>query len=148
MAEKDIGWCAAADIPPSPHPTGRHNCGFPGCERGLHPIFNPRAAMTSHYCSICQNVFCHHHTRHSPHGKLGSCGMESKCICKICYEELPRITQVQHFNAGLSAFRSSIELSFFGGSQSLCAHLKGCLDCVGTAGEDEQAPAVQKGRRA
>ena len=51
--------------------------------------------MTSHYCSICQNVSCQRHTSYSPHGKLGSCGMESKCICESCFVELPRQTQVR-----------------------------------------------------
>lgn len=84
---------AVLDIPPSPHQTSRNACGFPSCEKSLHPIFNPKAAMTSHYCSICQNIFCQRHTRYSPHGRLGSCGMESKCICQICFDDLPRLIQ-------------------------------------------------------
>ena len=85
---------AALDIPPSPGPVSRHGCAFPGCDKSLHPLFNPRSAMTSHYCSICQNMYCQRHTAYSPHGRLGSCGMESKCICQLCYDELPRVTQV------------------------------------------------------
>ena len=52
-------------------------------------------ALQRHYCSICQNVFCHHHTAYSPHGKLGSCGMESKCVCESCFSQLSRSTQAR-----------------------------------------------------
>ena len=45
--------------------------------------------MTRHYCRDCQGVFCIKHTRYSPHGAFGECGLMSKCLCELCFSELP-----------------------------------------------------------
>ena len=59
-------------------------------------------SFTRHYCSICQNVYCQKHTHYSPHGNLGSCGMESKCICQNCFKVLPKASQVGLATAGMA----------------------------------------------
>lgn len=43
----------------------------------------------SHYCGSCQQSYCGHHTRVSPHGSTGSCGMDSGCLCARCFSRLP-----------------------------------------------------------
>ena len=52
--------------------------------------------MQRHYCGLCQRHFCLAHTRISPHGPTGSCGLESKCLCAACFEELTPAQQVQY----------------------------------------------------
>ena len=74
----------------------KHNC----CDEIYDSILccrlsNVKHAMQRHFCSVCQRVFCHQHTAYSPHGPLGSCGMESQCICEDCHFILPVSTQVQ-----------------------------------------------------
>ena len=44
---------------------------------------------------MCQNVYCHWHTRISPHGAYGSCGVDSKCVCFKCFKLLSPDAQVR-----------------------------------------------------
>lgn len=92
--------CCCADAPPTPHHVDRNRCAHVGCHRKFHRLrlTDVKHALTRHYCSVCQNVYCHQHTQFSPHGSYGSCGMESKCICETCFFQLPRATQVRSSN--------------------------------------------------
>ena len=95
-----------AEVPPTPHHVDRNKCAHRGCHRKFNwmSIADVKHSFTRHYCSICQNVYCHRHTHYSPHGNLGSCGMESKCICQTCFAALPKVSQVH----GLSAAGASV----------------------------------------
>ena len=46
-----------------------------------------RNTMNKHYCGVCQGLYCQNHTAFSPH-TFGSCGVNSKCLCIRCYENL------------------------------------------------------------
>ena len=83
-------------MPPTPHHVDRNKCAQRGCTRKFNwmSFADMKHSFTRHYCSICQNVYCQKHTRYSPHGNLGSCGMESKCICQTCFLALPKASQV------------------------------------------------------
>ena len=79
-----------------PQTINRNGCAYPGCGvrffgLGLKVM---KHTLQKHYCSRCQNLFCHHHTQYSPHGSLGSCGLDSKCICLLCWQEIPPSRQV------------------------------------------------------
>ncbi|KAK9814892.1 hypothetical protein WJX73_001518 [Symbiochloris irregularis] len=78
-----------------PQHVDRNRCAHPGCHRKFNRLrlTDVKHALTRHYCSVCQNVYCHQHTQYSPHGTYGSCGMESKCICETCFLQLPRGTR-------------------------------------------------------
>ncbi len=54
-----------------------------------------KRALQRHYCAMCQNVYCHWHTRISPHGAYGSCGVDSKCVCFKCFKLLSSDAQVR-----------------------------------------------------
>ena len=86
-----------AEVPPTPHHVDRNKCAHRGCHRKFNwmSLADMKHSFTRHYCSICQNVYCHRHTHYSPHGNLGSCGMESKCICQTCFAALPKVSQVR-----------------------------------------------------
>ena len=45
--------------------------------------------LNKHYCRECQSVYCVKHTRISPHGPRGQCGLDSSCYCYNCYASLP-----------------------------------------------------------
>ncbi|CAL8461872.1 g1403 [Coccomyxa elongata] len=83
------------DVPETPAGVDPWRCGHHGCHRQFrgYKLSNVKHAMQRHFCSVCQRVFCHHHTAYSPHGPLGSCGMESQCICENCFSVLPWSTQ-------------------------------------------------------
>uniref|UniRef100_A0A061SCX3 Calmodulin n=2 Tax=Tetraselmis sp. GSL018 TaxID=582737 RepID=A0A061SCX3_9CHLO len=70
----------------------KHRCAHPGCgstwER-WHSLKDLRRHAQSHYCGSCQRTFCRKHTRISPHGALGSCGLESNCYCVTCFSHMP-----------------------------------------------------------
>lgn len=60
---------------------------------GSHPSETTAACrhfswVQSHYCCLCQYMYCLQHTRISPHGPRGGCGLESQCICHACFAEL------------------------------------------------------------
>lgn len=42
----------------------------------------------------CQAVYCQKHTRISPHGVHGQCGLESACYCLECFNRQPPEIQV------------------------------------------------------
>jgi hypothetical protein len=56
----------------------------------------PPPPLQSHYCGLCQRVYCLQHTRISPHGTRGGCGLESKCVCYACFAELAPVQQVAY----------------------------------------------------
>mmetsp|Transcript_3012 Transcript_3012/g.7509 ORF Transcript_3012/g.7509 Transcript_3012/m.7509 type:complete len:777 (+) Transcript_3012:120-2450(+) len=75
----------------------RYRCSHPGCTRSWdkwHSLKDLMRMAHSHYCGSCQRSFCGHHTRISPHGPTGSCGMDSACLCMQCYSRLPRDAQM------------------------------------------------------
>lgn len=49
--------------------------------------------FNKHYCGQCQSVYCVKHTRISPHGPRGQCGLESHCYCYSCFASLPKDVQ-------------------------------------------------------
>eukprot|EP01018_Ginkgo_biloba_P005336 Gb_13753 [translate_table: standard] len=70
----------------------RNRCNFEGCKARFdrwHCLSDWRMKFQKHYCRDCQCVFCVNHTRISPHGPLGQCGLESNCVCQACFERLP-----------------------------------------------------------
>ena len=44
--------------------------------------------LNKHYCRECQSFYCLEHTRISPHGPRGQCGLDS-CYCFTCFATLP-----------------------------------------------------------
>lgn len=56
----------------------------------------PTPLSQSHYCGLCQRVFCLQHTRASPHGPRGACGLESSCLCYACFAELAPAQQAAY----------------------------------------------------
>lgn len=74
------------------HARNRNRCNFDGCKSRFdrwHSISDWQMKFQKHYCRDCQNVFCVKHTRISPHGTLGQCGLESNCLCQACFQCLP-----------------------------------------------------------
>jgi hypothetical protein len=53
-----------------------------------------RHSIQRHYCGRCEHLYCLRHTRISPHGTFGSCGLDSKCLCLPCFEALSFEQQV------------------------------------------------------
>ena len=49
--------------------------------------------LNKHYCREYQSVYCVKHTRISPHGPRGQCGLDSSCYCYTCYANLPSESQ-------------------------------------------------------
>ena len=84
-----------ADFEETPS-ANRNGCAYPKCEVRFYGLGlkTMKHALQKHYCCRCQNLFCHHHTQFSPHGSLGSCGLDSKCICVLCWQEIPASRQV------------------------------------------------------
>lgn len=72
------------------------HCAHPGCHRRFDRLRDMRRKMESHYCSQCQHVVCLHHTRVSPHGPRGGCGLDSKCVCCDCFAELAPAQQAAY----------------------------------------------------
>eukprot|EP01018_Ginkgo_biloba_P032489 Gb_01581 [translate_table: standard] len=69
----------------------RFRCNFEGCKARFdrwHSLSDWQMKFRKHYCRECQCVFCIKHTRISPHGPLGQCGLESNCVCVACFEGL------------------------------------------------------------
>lgn len=56
----------------------------------------PFLPLQSHYCGLCQHMHCLAHTRISPHGPRGGCGLESKCVCCACFAELAPAQQAAY----------------------------------------------------
>eukprot|EP00850_Spirogloea_muscicola_P016450 SM000133S26816 [mRNA] locus=s133:275486:280643:- [translate_table: standard] len=76
----------------------RHRCNFEGCKLRFdrwHNISDWRAKLSKHYCRECQGVYCVTHTRYSPHGAHGQCGLDSKCVCVNCHARLPTEVRIQ-----------------------------------------------------
>ncbi|KAI3428021.1 hypothetical protein D9Q98_006407 [Chlorella vulgaris] len=71
---------------------GAH-CAHPGCHRRFDRLRDLRRKLESHYCGLCQRVYCLQHTCISPHGTRGGCGLESQCICFDCFAELAPLQQ-------------------------------------------------------
>ena len=42
---------------------------------------------------VALQAMCEEHTRVSPHGRVGSCGLESSCVCESCFRSLDQETQ-------------------------------------------------------
>ncbi|XP_002974863.2 uncharacterized protein LOC9637430 [Selaginella moellendorffii] len=69
----------------------RHRCNYDGCKHRFDRWYNPtdwRMRFSKHYCRECQRVFCVKHTRISPHGPVGRCGLDSTCVCVTCFGHL------------------------------------------------------------
>lgn len=56
----------------------------------------PTTLLQSHHCALCQRMYCLQHTRVSPHGPRGGCGLESKCVCYACFAELAPAQQAAY----------------------------------------------------
>ncbi|KAK9858438.1 hypothetical protein WJX84_010174 [Apatococcus fuscideae] len=87
---QDVEEMDAADLSDIPS-ANRNGCAFPRCNVRFYGLGlkTMKHTLQKHYCCRCQNLFCHHHTQYSPHGSLGSCGLDSKCICVMCWQEIP-----------------------------------------------------------
>mmetsp|Transcript_30747 Transcript_30747/g.86899 ORF Transcript_30747/g.86899 Transcript_30747/m.86899 type:complete len:425 (-) Transcript_30747:94-1368(-) len=86
--------------PPQQQPVveARYRCSHPGCDRRWdqwHNMVHLRRMAQSHYCGTCQRSFCRHHTRISPHGAMGSCGLESACYCMGCFARMASDAQAK-----------------------------------------------------
>lgn len=63
-------------------------CAFDECTaKTLLPVLRIKARGT-HYCGVCQRYYCAVHTAVSAHGASGDCGVESKCVCIGCLDEM------------------------------------------------------------
>ncbi|PSC72400.1 catechol O-methyltransferase-like [Micractinium conductrix] len=71
-------------------------CAYAGCHRRFDRLRDMRRRLESHYCGLCQRMYCLHHTRVSPHGPRGGCGLESKCVCYACFAELAPTQQAAY----------------------------------------------------
>jgi hypothetical protein len=65
-----------------------HQHGLQNLSCGVIDHVDASLPAQSHYCTLCQRVYCLQHTRVSPHGPRGGCGLESQCICHACFAEL------------------------------------------------------------
>ncbi len=63
-------------------------CAYEECtSKTLIPVLRIKARGT-HYCGVCQRYYCAAHTAVSAHGASGDCGVESKCVCVGCLDEM------------------------------------------------------------
>ncbi|CAK9217792.1 unnamed protein product [Sphagnum jensenii] len=70
----------------------KHRCNHDGCKTRFdrwHSVQDWWMKFNNHYCRECQRVFCVRHTRISPHGARGQCGLDSNCYCYTCFASLP-----------------------------------------------------------
>ncbi|KAL4443446.1 hypothetical protein ABPG75_011183 [Micractinium tetrahymenae] len=74
---------------------GAH-CAHPGCHLRFDRLRDMRRRLESHHCALCQRMYCLQHTRVSPHGPRGGCGLESKCVCYACFAELAPAQQAAY----------------------------------------------------
>ena len=75
---------------------GRECCRVHGCPVRFdrwYKMKDMRARGRRHFCMYCQQAMCEEHTRVSPHGRVGSCGLESSCVCESCFRSLDQETQ-------------------------------------------------------
>ncbi|GHP05566.1 hypothetical protein PPROV_000431600 [Pycnococcus provasolii] len=75
---------------------GRECCRVIGCKVRFDrwwKMKDHRARSRRHFCAVCQMVMCEEHTRISPHGRVGSCGLESQCYCDTCFAGLDAETK-------------------------------------------------------
>ncbi len=66
-------------------------CNHEGCKTRFdrwHSVHDWWMKLNNHYCRECQRVFCVKHTRISPHGPRGQCGLDSNCYCYTCFSSL------------------------------------------------------------
>lgn len=77
---------------------------------------------------MCQLTYCLHHTRVSPHGPRGGCGLESKCVCYMCFSEMQPQQQAAYERinrlprtADAAAAAAAAGPSFGGGGGELAA---------------------------
>lgn len=98
------------------HGRNRYRCNYEGCKARFdrwHYISDWQMKFQKHYCRDCQNVFCVKHTRISPHGPLGRCGLETNCLCQACFQCLPlevqkKLEQINKLRVGPYASGDSL----------------------------------------
>lgn len=98
------------------HGRNRYRCNYEGCKARFdrwHYISDWQMKFQKHYCRDCQNVFCVKHTRISPHGPLGRCGLESNCLCQTCFQCFPlevqkKLEQINKLRVGPYASGDSL----------------------------------------
>jgi len=69
----------------------KKRCNHEGCKTRFdrwHSVHDWWMKLNNHYCRECQRVFCVKHTRISPHGPRGQCGLDSNCYCYTCFSSL------------------------------------------------------------
>ncbi|XP_024374731.1 uncharacterized protein [Physcomitrium patens] len=70
----------------------KNRCNHEGCKIRFdrwHALQDWWMKLNKHYCRECQSVYCVKHTRISPHGPRGQCGLDSSCYCYSCFARLP-----------------------------------------------------------
>mmetsp|Transcript_37328 Transcript_37328/g.70107 ORF Transcript_37328/g.70107 Transcript_37328/m.70107 type:complete len:749 (-) Transcript_37328:375-2621(-) len=76
----------------------RNRCSHEGCETRWdrwHKMGDIKMKFRAHFCKECQAVYCQKHTRISPHGVHGQCGLESACYCLECFNRQPPEIQAE-----------------------------------------------------
>lgn len=79
-----------------PSKRSKNRCNQEGCKARFdrwHSLQDWWMKLSKHYCRECQSVYCVKHTRISPHGPRGQCGLDSSCYCYNCYASLPAESQ-------------------------------------------------------
>lgn len=74
-----------------PSKRSKNRCNQEGCRVRFdrwHSLQDWWMKLNKHYCRECQSVYCVKHTRISPHGPRGQCGLDSSCYCYNCYATL------------------------------------------------------------
>ncbi|KAG0593335.1 hypothetical protein KC19_1G322100 [Ceratodon purpureus] len=80
------------ELLPVPSKRSRNRCNHEGCKVRFdrwHSLQDWWMKLNKHYCRECQSVYCVKHTRISPHGPRGQCGLDSSCYCYNCHANLP-----------------------------------------------------------
>eukprot|EP00899_Mesostigma_viride_P005378 jgi/Mesvir1/14841/Mv05463-RA.2 len=95
--EADVGNDRQLRLRSSKHDKySRYRCKVDGCKARFdrwYKVQDWEMVFRKHFCKECQWVFCSKHTRISPHGSTGRCGLDSRCYCENCFNALPANVQ-------------------------------------------------------